>query len=395
MPRFGASTAIALLIPGMLALRAVATDVPVAARMLSIVDSTGALLLPTASGGPTVTTSPDRAYYLLPSSKNIPLVDGDAPYVLDPFAVTLDDTIDSRDGGSATHRLLNAATTSVAAFAPGVDVARTIAMIGDAYVVVVDRFVGAAAHAYGVRWRGRGDGSLRAAAADHVAADYAWPTSSTPSAHLAVDTTSSTALTGSLVAGFYAPSYGVGEDLDALAVAASGTDVTLLSVLRPRADGVTASTFAPIAVASGAAGIVTDGPTVDVVIAGVEGTMRVAGGVETDGRLVLLRTTAGTITGMAGVRATRVDAGGSAAIDASVPTVFAATFTTGTAVVTIGTGVTGALRLTLSSLPGLDPLATHVATFDGAPLPAEDLVDGGAIVTVTIPGSGVLVVSDS
>ena len=342
-----------------------------------VVHGAGTLLLPTASGGPMVTTSPDRAYYLLPSSKNIPLVDGDAPYLLNPLAVTGGDAIDSRDSAGVTHRLLDAATTAVSDFASGVDVARTIAMVGESYVVVVDRFVGAAAHAYGVTWRGRGDGSLRAAAADHVAADYAWPTSAAPNAHLAVDTTSSTALTGALVGGFYAPSYGVEENLDPLSV------------------GVAVSTFSPIAMASGAAATVTDGSIVDVVVAGAEGTLRSAGGLETDGRLALLRTVSGTITGMAGMRATRVNAGGSTAIEASVPATFAATLAPGTAVVTIGAGVTGGLRLTLTTLPGLNPLAAHVATFDGAPLPAGDLVDGGAVVTVTVPGSGVLVVSDS
>ena len=92
--------------------------------------------------------------------------------------------------------------------------------------------------------------------------------------------------------------------------------------------------------------------------------------------------------------ARHLDVGGSKAIDASMPATFAATLAPASVVVTIGSGVTRAFRLTLRGLPSLSPLATHVATFDGAALLASDINDAGSSVTVTLPGPGVLVVAN-
>ncbi|HYD48977.1 MAG TPA: hypothetical protein VEB21_11545 [Terriglobales bacterium] len=357
-----------------------------------VLHGAGALLLPTASGGPTVTTSPNRAYYLRPSSKNIPLVDDNAPYVLEPLAVTLADSIDSRDADGLTHRLFDAATTTVRSFAAGVDVARTLAMVGDSYGIVVDRFVGPASHEYGITWRGRGEATLRSATASHVAADYDWPNSASPTAHLTVDTTASTGLVGELVPGFYAPTFGTEETLQPLSIASTAADATMLSVLRPRLQGAAAAVFTPLVLTGGAAATVTSGAGADVLIAGPEGILRTVGGFAADGRLALQRTTGGEVSGMAGVRVTRL-ASGSAVIASDAAIAVAATFTPGAAVVTIGSAVPVAIDLT--ELPGLNPAGAHTVTWEGVPLATENVTDQGGTIQVRLSGSGTLVLSDS
>lgn len=357
-----------------------------------VLHGAGATLLPTASGGPTVTTSPDRSYFLLPSSKNIPLVDENAPYVLDPLGVELEETIDSRDAG-IRHRLLDAATTTVTRFAAGVDVARTLAMIDDSYAVVVDRFAGEAAHSFGTNWRGRGSATLRVAGASHVAADYDWPNSASPLAHLAIDTTGSAPLSGALVTGYYAPAFGSEETLAPLSVRVSASEATLLTVLRPRTNAAPASTVTPLTAVGGAAASVISGSTNDVLLAGAEGVVRSAAGVEGDGRLTLVRKVGAEVSGIAATRATRV-ASGPVAIEATAPTTFAATVASGTAVITLGSDAVAGSRLTLTALPGLTTAASHTVTFDGAPVPTADVTDDGTSLTIRIPGPGTLVVSD-
>ena len=355
-----------------------------------VLHGAGALLLPTASGGPTVTTSPNRAYYLEPSAKNIPLVDGDAPYLLAPLLVTLGDRIDSAAAEGEAHRLLDAATTTVSPFAADVDVERTVAMIGEDYVAVVDRFRGSEAHEYALTWRGRGDGTIRVDTADHFAADYAWPSAGAPAAHLAVDAVAESLLSGTLVPGFYAPTYGSEESLSAVEVSTNAASTTFLSVLRPRREGDAAAVVTPLAVDDGAGVRVSLDTTVDLLLAGEEGDWRSADGFSSNGRFAVLRTESGTTTGLAGIRVRHLRTADGPSIQASKPVTLAATLTPTSAVVTLGADTVGTVRLILDGLSGLAADAT--VTFDGAALDDRDVRILGDGVRVKVPGPGALVV---
>ena len=256
----------------------------------------GSMLLPTASGGPQVTSSANRAAYLEPASKNVPLVDDNAPYVVDPLRITFDERLDSSDAGGVTHRLLDTATTRVDAFQSGVDVERTVALVDDSFAVVVDRFLGVSAHDYALTWRGRGEPSVRSLASTHVAVDYAWPDALTPSAHLAIDVGASVALTPSIANGLYAPAWGVEEILEPLRVDANTALMTALSVMRPRADADAATTITPLGIGGTVAFRIEDG-AVHHLVATRGGIPFVADGVGSDAELATVRRMEGWRTG--------------------------------------------------------------------------------------------------
>ncbi len=353
----------------------------------------GGLLLPTAGGGPQVTSSVNRAVYLEPGSKNIPLVDGDAPYILDPLRITFGERLDSADAGGVGNRLLDTATTTVSDFAAGVDVTRTVGLVSDSFAVVVDRFTGTAAHSYGLTWRGRGDSTVRSLSAPHLGVDYAWPDAATPSAHLAIDVTGSAPLTGVVDSGLYAPVWGSEETLAPLRASTSASHLHVLSVLRPRLDASPSTVIANVGSGDVVAFRVTDGP-VDHLMASRGGTAFVVDGASSDAELAIVRRESGVATALAMVRGTYVESG--ASIESSAATTLSMSVESGSAQVAVTADRGGKVRLTLENLPGMAMASAHAATFDGVPLVGGDFVQtatgfklrlgqGGTVVIVPLP----------
>lgn len=354
----------------------------------------GAMLLPTASGGPQVTSSANRATYLEPGSKNIPLVDGDAPYLLDPLAVEFGERLDSRDAGGATHRILDVVTTRLPAFAAGVAVERTVGLVADAYGVVVDRFDGggSGSHLYGATWRGRGDASARSLTAAHLGVDYAWPDATSPAAHLAVDVAGSAGLSGVVDAGLYAPAWGVEETLEPLRVSATATTLHTLTVLRPRADATPATAIEPVGSGSVAAFRVTDGAIEDVIATAPGGSLT-ADGITSDARLALVRRVAGLTVSLAMVMGTTLDAGPSGgAIEVDDATTVSASVDEGIVVIEVSADADGKRRITLRDLPGVSADATYAATLDGVPLAGGAFSQAGTELRLRVPHGGTVVV---
>ncbi len=348
----------------------------------------GAMLLPTASGGPQVTSSANRAVYLEPSSKNIPLVDANAPYLLDPFAIAQSEFLDSRDAGGIANRLLDTATTKITEFAPGVTVERTVGLVADRYGIILDHFESTATHDYGATWRGRGDAAVRIIDTNHLGVDYAWPTSVSPSAHLSVDVTSATPLTGGLGSGLYAPAWGVEEALQPLDVAASSTDASLLALLRPRTDANAASTVEVLTAIGGAAAFrVVDGSS-EHVIASRGGQAFSVDGISSDAMLAIVERQSGTTTGLAFVRGTSIEENGQ--IETNRPVTLSLSLDSGAAAIVVGSKQGQTLRITLSDLPGLDAGAAHSAELDGTPLSGNSFVQSGTKFTIRIATGGVI-----
>jgi len=86
----------------------------------------GQMRVATSSGGPLVTRSKRRSYYLDPANKNLPLVDGSAPYITDAETVLLSDVLHSNGFSCASLAI------------PGVR--RTVLQFEDEWTLVVDRF---------------------------------------------------------------------------------------------------------------------------------------------------------------------------------------------------------------------------------------------------------------
>ena len=360
-----------------------------------VLHAAGATLLPTSSGGPTVTSSANRAYYLEPSSKNVPLIDGQAPYVTDSTAILFSDRVDSRDASGHAHSFADMATTSVSAYPLSSTVRRTVALIDESYGVVADYLVSAVAADHGTTWRGRGEVTVRATSTDHYGADYAWPNSGSPTAHLAVDVTASSMLTGSLVPGFYAPAWGVEETLDPVRAATNGTESVLLSVLRPRLDGGTATTVAVHTAAGTPAFTVSDGTFTDVIVAGTGNDSHSLAGITTDAQLAVVRHVAASTSRVAMSSGSVVDTevfGG--IVLSSNPATLVVTIEPGVIVATIAEDTVEPLTLTFQSFAGIDSGLAHSATFDEAPLVGLDFQQAGDTFTAVVPGGGVLVIEE-
>ncbi len=347
----------------------------------------GALLLPPGGGGPEVTSSVNRSQYLEPGSKNIPLVDGDAPYLLDPLSIELGERLDSADDGGVVHRLLDAATTRVAEFADGVAVERTVALVDDLFAVAVDRFDASLAHDYGATWRGRGEATTRTLTAGHLGVDYAYPTTAAASAHLQVDVTADTALGGVVDSGLYAPAWGVEETLQPLRVSASDTQAVFLSILRPRLDGAAASA---ITRPSGDTAFRVSTGADEYLIGAATGGSFSADGVTSNAELAVVRRSSGVTTGMAIVGGTTVETA-DALIETSETATLSVGTDTGSAVVTVSRDVQDKLIITLD-LPELDAATTYTATFDGAPLTGNAFKQDGSELTVRVPHGGSVVI---
>ena len=352
----------------------------------------GAMLLPTSSGGPQVTSSANRTVYLEPSSKNIPLVDGDAPYLLDPTGVVFGERLDSADAGGAAHSLLDSATTSVSEFAAGVDVQRTVALVANRFGVVVDVFASDSVHDYGAAWRGRGDSSVRILDPAHAGVDYAWPTAGTATAHLSIDVAGSTALNGTVDTGLYAPAWGVEEVLSPLRCSATGTTEHFLTVLRPRVASDPVAAITAIGSGTVAAFLIAGGAT-ELVIASAGGSALAADGVSSDALLAVAQRDSGSTTGLAMVRGAFVDDG--ARIETDRPATLAATVDSGTAVIAVSGDTSSRLRITLAGWVGLDEGASHAATLDGVPLLGGSFTQAGDTFRVRVPNGGTVVIYPS
>lgn len=352
----------------------------------------GAILLPTASGGPEVTSSANRAVYLEPGAKNIPLVDGNAPYLLDPLSVEFGERIDSADAGGIAHRALDAVTTRIDAFAPGVAAERTVALIDDTLGAVVDRFESTAVHTYGGTWRGRGDAVVRTLATDHLGVDYDFPTTAAPTAHLAVDVAGSTSLSGTVDTGLYAPAWGVEESVAPLRVSASANSAHFLTLLRPRAAAAPTSTITSVGGGNVAAFRVTEGAA-ETVIATAGGAPLTADGATSDGLLAIVARAGGVTSSLAMVRGTAIDAGPSGgSVECDAATTLSITSAAGAAVLEVSADVLDKRRITLQDIPGLSGGAGYTATFDGEPLTGSSFSQSGSQLQIRVPHGGTVVI---
>lgn len=352
----------------------------------------GAILLPTASGGPQVTNSTNRAVYLEPGSKNVPLVDGDAPYLRDPLAAALGERLDSRDADGFPHDFLDTATLSVPTFAPGVSVERTIALIAGDYGVVLDHFEGGPAPTYGSTWRGRGSPATRSEEQDHIGVDYAYPNAAMPTAHLSIDVTASASLSAALDTGLYAPQWGVEETLSPLRVSAPGGATRILTLLRPRENGTPASTIAPLTSSAVVAFHVTRGSSEDVIASG-DGTPFEVAGIQSDAHLVLVRRASGATERFSMVRGTFVDGGVTGGrVETSTAATLSGQIQGAVLVLEVSPDQERPLRIELENLPGLVTAGTLQATLDGVALTGGALAQSASELELRIPHGGTVVV---
>jgi hypothetical protein len=204
-----------------------------------VVAAKGQLLLPTSGGGPLVTNSANRSSYLLAKSKNVPLVNGGAPWVLDGSKISSDLRLAGSDELGLSGRYLDMARATFAGAysSPSIAVARTVALVAGQYVAVVDEMdtLPGQSATLGVQLHGRGTRKTVLGTGSPISQSWTYNNE-------AIDAFSigSTALTLATAADtYYADSYGAAEEtlqratLNAVG-SASHSSVRELTLLIPR-----------------------------------------------------------------------------------------------------------------------------------------------------------------
>lgn len=344
----------------------------------------GKTLLVTSGGGPQVTSSSNRNYYLDPASRNVPLVNRSAPFVTDGSKITTTARLDSRDDGGRRHRFLDVAKTTVTAYSGVNTVSRLAAMVDDTYMLLADDVRGGSAVDVALPVRGRG--TRRAGSSSTELVRTNWEQTGVT---LDLGSVSNSALSAVDVNGFFAPSWGREESIQAVEVRTRGNDVRVLSLLRGRAAGTPEWTLTDRSAGRGAALEIASGTWTDVVVFGPGGESTTGGDVETDGVMALVRRgTDGKVLGFAIVGGTRLAVAGVRLVEAAAPVTLSATMVDDALVATVSQDQSGPISFSLGK--GALAGAAWLARLDGASLPGERFTvqaDRFAFNGLTAPGS--------
>ncbi|MFT7580187.1 MAG: MYXO-CTERM domain-containing protein [Myxococcota bacterium] len=368
------------------------------------------LLVPTAGGGPNVTGSPNRAEYLDPSSKNLPLLERNAPYVTDVADIDFGDRLDSYDVKGRANHFADIVRTTVSdaydvGFGETADVRRAIVLVDEGYVAVLDRYSGGQINTdMQLSWRGRG-------VRDFVRDDdrhqtHRWKQAGNVGVQL--DVTATRDLDSEVNTSLYSPAWNVEEEIQAVLVdATNARGARFLSVWQPVSGADADYTLTEESGGGGAAFTVAKAGTtiVDTIVSGRGGSDVDTADTQTDGMGALWRTDDGVLTSLAVIGATTLTITNQKHLDASVPVTLALTVgpDAGFPGSTGGNGMvveispdslpTGqAVDLTLSNLAGFVADADYLATLNGVPLSAGSFSFDGVSFDFTGIGSGTLVV---
>ncbi|MFT7579753.1 MAG: hypothetical protein ACI9MR_001419 [Myxococcota bacterium] len=293
-----------------------------------VIHDSGEILVPTASGGPRVTRSTDRAAYLLPSAKNIPLVNGTAPFLdpNNPPPVTLGSRLDSADEGAFLNHFADLGRTTVdEAYAAGSSLSRGLALVDESFIVVVDRITLATQETLGLSWRGRGTRTETSAIGPLVS--EAWSGPAANPVPITLDVASSRTLTAVQNSSFFADSFTEPETsqevIDAVIVQTVAPAAAFISVFHPNQ-----ATPGLVTEASGpdVAAVIIDRGANDITIVAPETGFQTADGVGTDGYSAFVeRDAGGAVTRFCVDNATSLVVDGDPVLTASTPVTFCAT----------------------------------------------------------------------
>ncbi len=349
------------------------------------------LAVPTASGGPQVTSSANRATYLSVLAKNIPLVNRGAPFIVDASNVTFTDRLDSEDEGArANHFADLARTTLTQVYFDTREVTRIVAMIDHAYVVVLDRFASTFAKSFEVSWRGRGARTTRSDTASLKGYSWAGVAPQGVAPHrLDLDVVGTGALSAADNASLYAPAWNQEEKIDGVLVGRNASTAAFISVLQVHPSNTQGRAVTAHGSGQNAVATITSGLVQDTALMSNGGDL--AGeGVSGQGLAAIVRREGGVLTGLALVQVTRLEVG-ALLVESSAPVTLALTPGTGAFVAELSADRATPVALVLDGLPGLDPTRPHRAFLEGVPITAG-FSQSGARLSFSALGTGTLVV---
>ena len=404
-----------------------------------VVAARGQLLLPTSGGGPQITNSANRLSYLLAKSKNVPLVNGGAPWAVDGSKISSDLRLAGSDELGLSGRYLDMARATFAGVysTPSIALARTVALVGGQYVAVVDEMdvLAGQTATLGVQLHGRGTRKTLLGTGSPVSQSWTFNNEA-----LDAFSIGSTGLTLTTAADtYYADSYGAAEEtLQRATLSAAGTTprntVRQLTLLIPRDAAENSLVVTDRTQANGANGelpgllaakIALGDGTVDHIAtapqpyieeadggiylsdAGVEVTN--IDGVMTDAVFSSVRESNGALLSFGAARATSLSFNGAAILVSGTPVTVSFGLAPSTDGGTASAGFVGAISqdnpgvtsIQIHNLAGFDPGAPYSATLNGAAITQPNFVQladgfqlggitGGGTVTVVQSGPELL-----
>ena len=355
-----------------------------------VISAAGQNLLPTSGGGPQVTNSANRAYYLDPASKNVPLVGGTAPFLMDPAQVEVRERIDTHDATGAPGAL-DLVTTATTAYGGAGRVSRTVAMIAGEYFVVMDAVSAPTTVAVSIPWHGRGARNVTSASGAPLGATWTFQGSALELAAVA-----SRPAVLAQTSGYYAETFGQEEAIAGVRIDLSGSETRILSLLAPRLAAAPGRTVVDLSSSGTAAMRVETGGTRDL-FAAAQGASLAAGTLAATCSFAFLRETSGEIEAFAASNARSLSYGGRAVFAASVPVTFVAALGGGELHVELSQdNASTPVLLTFADLPTIDLSHRFGATFRGLALDATQLAQNerGFIVS-GLSGGGSLRISSA
>ncbi|MBS2023403.1 MAG: hypothetical protein JST92_13420, partial [Deltaproteobacteria bacterium] len=349
----------------------------------------GQMILPTSGGGPQVTSSGDRSYYLTVAAKNVPMVANTAPFVTDGAQLSMDRRLAGQDDGGHAARYLDLVRARVTgAYASPVSVvSRTVGLIGGGSVFVLDELTTTSSVSLSLPFHGRG---TRTSSAGTVA-QTTWTLSD-----VALELTAVGAPTPSIntVAGHTTISYGTEEAVDGVELRSSATSPRVLSLFVPRLAASSAPSVedrsAQSSLSSTLALRLTNGSTADHLLVLPGGTATVDG-VTTDANVSSVRETSGSLAAFGLAQGTTLAFSGDPWFTSAAPLTLSATYGDTWMVAELSADTSGAQSFTLHGLGAFAPGLAWTATFNGAPLtPAQFTATASGLVFKGLSGGGTL-----
>ncbi|MCA9518265.1 MAG: hypothetical protein KC635_25190, partial [Myxococcales bacterium] len=331
-----------------------------------ILHARSTLLVPTSGGGPLVTRSEDRDEYLSPTSKNLPLIEGTAPFVVDASAVTFGARLDSRDAGARPQHLADLVLTEVSGYPNGGRARRVVALVDNQYAAVFDHLTVSSNQnrSLELSWRGRGQRTQVAASNQRAANRWSYG-----QARVQIDTTATGNLSTESNASLYADAWGQEESVSGVIVGRSGRALTLVSALQAYPSSASAMSVTTSSTSAAAAMTVSAVGGPDILVSAPGTGPASAAGVTLDGKAAIVRKTG---PAAAVVDAVSLSVDGATWLVASPAATLAWTVSGDGFVVTVSPDSGASFSLDLGHT-GLDLSEVYAGSVDGVPLGASQL----------------------
>ncbi|RBP40418.1 hypothetical protein DES53_108125 [Roseimicrobium gellanilyticum] len=348
----------------------------------------------TSGGGPNVTSSTNRAYYInTVTGKNVPTVNGTSSYITNGANIGVSTWLDSINEGGQTNRFADLSSTTVTGInGSGNTVTRTLAMIDESYFVVLDYFNNSAQVTNQVNWHPVGTRTQVSSTTDLL--QYRWD-KGTKSCDVFM--AGSGALTGNNLSGYYAETFGGAEQtISGVQGALTSNDGSILTILSTRdtaATAIAATRLSTTASTAHAVELQVPGGYTDILtFSSTPGTDYDAGAITTDAAFAAVRDQGGAVVSFTLVNGSVVHLGGAAIFEcsAAAPAISATYSTTGIlAQVDADAAPTSDYHFGYGST--LNPSATYTGYQDGVALsPSQFYTDATGLHFIGISSGGTL-----